>query len=85
MATAPVSFTPLPGGRRAPKEDLDFYQQIYFHKLGTPVSADTYSIGKDFPRIAEIFDAHSDDGRYVLAQVANGDVVIRTLLDGFQR
>jgi len=66
-------YTRYPGDGERPKEDLDFYQQIYFHKLGTPVSADTYSIGKDFPRIAEILMRTSDDGRYVLAQVANGD------------
>jgi prolyl oligopeptidase len=66
-------YTRYPADGERPKEDLDFYQQIYFHKLGTPVSADTYSIGKDFPRIAEILMRTSDDGRYVLAQVANGD------------
>jgi prolyl oligopeptidase len=66
-------YTRYPADGERPKEDLDFYQQIYFHKLGTPVSADTYSLGKDFPRIAEILMRTSDDGRYVLAQVANGD------------
>jgi len=66
-------YTRYPADGERPKEDLDFYQQIYFHKLSTPVSADTYSIGKDFPRIAEILMHTSDDGRYVLAQVANGD------------
>ena len=66
-------YTRYPADGERPKEDLDFYQQIYFHKLGAPVSADTYSIGKDFPRIAEILMRTSDDGRYVLAQVANGD------------
>ena len=53
--------------------DLDFYQQVWYHKLGTPASADTYSLGKEFPRIAEIQLSTSDDGRYVLAQMANGD------------
>jgi prolyl oligopeptidase len=66
-------YTRYPGDGERPKEDLDFYQQIYFHKMGTPVSADTYSLGKDFPRIAEILMRTSEDGRYVLAQVANGD------------
>lgn len=59
-------------GERA-KADLDFYQQVWYHKLGTPSTADTYSLGKDFPRIAEILLSTSDDGRYVLAQMANGD------------
>ncbi len=66
-------YTRYPADGERPKEDLDFYQQIYFHKLGTPVSADTYCLGKDFPRIAEILMRTSDDGRYVLAQVADGD------------
>src|SRR5205823_8611785 len=43
-----------PRGSERPKEDLDFYQQVYFHKLGTPTAGDAYVIGKDFPRIAEI-------------------------------
>jgi prolyl oligopeptidase len=66
-------YTRYPADGERPKEDLDFYQQIYFHKMGAPVTADTYSIGKEFPRIAEILMRTSDDGRYVLAQVANGD------------
>src|SRR5262249_12899297 len=49
------------------------YQQVYFHKLGTPDTEDTYSIGKEFPRIAEIVLEASRDGRYILATVANGD------------
>ncbi|MGE5180830.1 MAG: prolyl oligopeptidase family serine peptidase [Acidobacteriota bacterium] len=59
-------------GERAPA-DADFYQQVYFHADGTPVAKDTYAIGKDFPRIAEVALSSSDDGRYVLANVANGD------------
>ncbi|HUI08727.1 MAG TPA: prolyl oligopeptidase family serine peptidase [Bacteroidota bacterium] len=60
------------GGERAP-QDTDFYQQIYFHKLGTPPANDRYVAGKDFPRIAEIALSSSEDGRYMLARVANGD------------
>lgn len=59
-------------GERAPA-DLDFYQQIWFHHLGADPAKDTYSLGKDFPRIAEIALRSSEDGRYVLATVANGD------------
>jgi prolyl oligopeptidase len=62
---------PRPGER--PDADLPFYQQVYFHNLGTPTSEDLYSIGKDFPRIAEISLQSSRDGSYVLAKVANGD------------
>src|SRR5437764_13332294 len=46
---------------------------MYIHELGTPDSEYTYSIRKDFPRIAEITLAASHDGKYILATVANGD------------
>src|SRR5208337_2329845 len=62
---------PRPGER--PEADLAFYQQVYFHKLGTPTEQDTYAIGKDFPRIAEVQLAASTNGHYMLATVANGD------------
>jgi prolyl oligopeptidase len=68
-----VFYTRFPRKGERPDADLNFYQQIYFHKLGTPDSDDTYSIGKDFPRIAEINLASSYDGKYILATVANGD------------
>ena len=32
-----------------PAADMDFYQQVCFHKLGTKTEQDTYSIGKEFP------------------------------------
>jgi prolyl oligopeptidase len=68
-----VFYTRFPRKGERPDADLNFYQQIYFHKLGTPDSDDMYSIGKDFPRIAEIVLAASHDGKYILATVANGD------------
>lgn len=66
-------YTRYPRGTERPKEDLNFYQQIYFHKLGTPTAEDAYVLGKDFPRIAEITLDTSHDGQYLLATVANGD------------
>lgn len=68
-----VFYTRFPRKGERPDADLNFYQQIYFHKLGTPDAEDKYSIGKDFPRIAEINLAASHDGKYILATVANGD------------
>ena len=65
---------PRPGERSA--ADIDFYQQVWFHHLSggsNAVAADTYSLGKDFPRIAEIALESSEDGQYVLATMANGD------------
>ena len=62
---------PHPGER--PDADLNFFQKIYFHQLGTPPNQDSLSTGDDFPRIAET-DLHaSEDGNWILASVANGD------------
>ena len=66
-------YTHYPRFGERPEEDLSFYQEVYFHKLGTPSDSDTYVIGKDFPRIAEIELQTSPDGKYILAVVANGD------------
>jgi prolyl oligopeptidase len=68
-----VYYTRFPRKGERADADVNFYQQIYFHKLGTPDAQDTYSLGKDFPRIAEITLATSRDGKYILATVANGD------------
>jgi len=77
-------------GERAPA-DMNFYQQVYFHKLETavcgagpcpasacgagpcPAGNDEYALGRELPRIAEIALTSSDDGKFVLARVANGD------------
>ena len=66
-------YTRYPQGNERAPEDANFYQQVYFHKLGTDPKQDTYVIGKDFPRIAEIQLHTSDDGRWLLAAVGNGD------------
>ncbi len=66
-------YTRYPQNDERAKEDINFYQQVWFHQLGTPASADRYVIGKEFPRIAETALTTSRDGRYLLASVANGD------------
>jgi prolyl oligopeptidase len=66
-------YTRYPHAGERPEPDLDFYQQVYFHKLGTKPEQDTYSLGQDFPRIAEIALQSSEDGKYILARMANGD------------
>ncbi len=68
-----VFYTRYPHQGEKPEADLNFFQQIYYHKLGAPTSSDEYSAGRDFPRIAEIELHTSDDGRWLLASVANGD------------
>ncbi len=62
---------PRPGER--PAADLDFYQQVYFHRIGTPTADDRYEIGKNFPKIAETVLQASPDGQLVVATVSNGD------------
>jgi prolyl oligopeptidase len=66
-------YTRYPHEGERPPADMNFYVQLYFHKLGTPTSEDRYVLGKDFPRIAEITLSASRDGRHLLATVENGD------------
>jgi len=68
-----IYYTRFPRKGERPEADLNFYQQVYFHKIGTADTEDSYCIGKDFPRIAEIKLEASRDGKYVCATVANGD------------
>jgi len=68
-----VYYTRYPHAGERPAEDLNFYQQVYFHQLGTPLDQDRYEMGRELPRIAEIELESSDDGHYLLATVANGD------------
>lgn len=68
-----VYYTRYPRKGERPDSDLNFYQQVYFHKLGTPDASDTYSAGKDFPRIAEIELEAARDGRTIVATVQHGD------------
>jgi len=66
-------YTRYPRHGERPAADMHFYQQVYFHKLGDQPENDTYEIGKDFPRIAEIAFAASSDSRYIGVIVAYGD------------
>ncbi len=68
-----VWYTRYPHAGERAAADMHFFQQIYFHTLGTPAESDRYSVGADFPRIAEIDLEASEDGRWILASVANGD------------
>ena len=68
-----IFYTRYPHNGERPEEDLNFYQQVYFHRLGAPVADDQYELGRDLPRIAEIHLETSEDGQHVLATVANGD------------
>lgn len=66
-------YTRYPRSNERSPEDIRFYQQVYYHRLGTLTEEDTYAIGKEFPRIAEIEFETTCYGKYILAIVANGD------------
>jgi len=65
-------YTRYPGAER-PAQEQRFFQQIYFHKLGEAAARDTYVLGKEFPKVAEIALSTRFDPDIVLASVANGD------------
>ena len=65
-------YTRYPAAGERPPADTAFYQQVWFHKLGTSPAADVYSIGKEFPKIAEIVLSESEGGS-ILLQMADGD------------
>ena len=54
-------------------EDLDFYQRVYFHQLGTPESEDKLVIGEKFPRIAETKIRTLPNRDTCVLSVAHGD------------
>lgn len=66
-------YTRYPAPDEKPEADIHFYQAVWFHKLGDDLKKDVYSIGKDFPRIAEIELESTENGDYLVASVANGD------------
>jgi hypothetical protein len=70
-AGAGLYYTRYPREGERPPADVDFFQQVWFHSLAG--GEDRYELGKDFPRIAESELETSDDGRFVLAEVQNGD------------
>jgi prolyl oligopeptidase len=66
-------YTRYPQGNERPAADADFYQQLYFHALGTSAKQDRYILGKDFPRIGEITLQASPDGQHFIVAVEDGD------------
>ena len=67
-------YYPLSESRRASTGGFGLLStDQYFHRLGADPKQDQYSIGKEFPRIAEIQLLASGDGRHILASMANGD------------
>ena len=68
-----ILYTRYPHQGERPEADINFYQQVLLHRLGTPAADDQYCLGKDFPRIAEIDLDSGEGGQWIVASVANGD------------
>lgn len=66
-------YTRYPQGNERPAADRNFYQQVYFHQMGTEPASDLYVLGRDFPRIAETTFIAAPDFRQTIVNVANGD------------
>jgi prolyl oligopeptidase len=66
-------YTRHPREGERPAEDMNFYQQVYFHKLGEPTAEDRYELGKESPRIAETELKIDERTGRLLATVQNGD------------
>jgi len=66
-------YTRYPREGERPPEDMDFYQQVWFHRMGVSPDKDNYEIGRDFPRIAEIILETDADSGNVIATVQYGD------------
>ncbi len=66
-------YTRYPQGTERPAEDADFYQQVYYHVIGTAANTDKYVLGRDFPKIGEIAFTTAHDGKHVLVSVEDGD------------
>ncbi|MCC6619617.1 MAG: S9 family peptidase [Deltaproteobacteria bacterium] len=80
-------YSRYPRGDERPADDKLFYVQLYRHMLGTPTSEDVYELGKDFPRIAEVFADVAPNGD-VLCTVQKGDggeFELHLQLGGYQK
>jgi prolyl oligopeptidase len=66
-------YTRYPQGNERPAEDANFYQQVYYHVLGSSAAQDKYVLGKEFPRIGETALETAHDGKHILVTVEDGD------------
>ncbi|MGA9672620.1 MAG: prolyl oligopeptidase family serine peptidase [Terracidiphilus sp.] len=66
-------YTRYPQGNERPAQDANFYQQLYYHVLGTSSTQDKYVLGKEFPRIGETALETAHDGKHILVTVEDGD------------
>jgi prolyl oligopeptidase len=67
-----IWYTRFPGSER-PESDRHFFQTVWFHRLGTDLSADRPVLTDGLPRVAEIQLNYSPTAKALLVTVANGD------------
>jgi prolyl oligopeptidase len=66
-------YTRYPHAGERPERELSFYQQVYYHQIGTDPASDRYELGKELPSIAAIrLHVQPSTGR-IIATVQNGD------------
>jgi prolyl oligopeptidase len=65
-------YTRYPAPGEKPEQERDFWMQLWFHRLGTPLAEDRYEMGKELPKIAEIQVEVHENGN-ALVTVQNGD------------
>ena len=65
-------YTRYPGGDR-PAAEHGFFEQVYFHTLGTAAKQDKRVLGQGFPKVAEIVLDNATTPEHLLATVLNGD------------
>jgi prolyl oligopeptidase len=66
-------YTRYPKKGERPDADLDFYQQVWLHRMGQPEDKDVYVVGKEWPRVAEASFVASIDYQRLAIAVRNGD------------
>ena len=66
-------YTRHPREGEKPEADLNFYQQVFYHELGTDPATDRYEMGKGFPRIAENEVEMEPASGQLLLTVQDGD------------
>jgi prolyl oligopeptidase len=66
-------YSRYPRADERPPEDMLFFVQLYLHKLGKSPEKDTFELGNEFPRIAEVFVEVEPKTGAVLCSVQKGD------------
>ncbi|HUQ06588.1 MAG TPA: alpha/beta fold hydrolase [Kofleriaceae bacterium] len=70
-----IYYTRYPRAGEKPEQERDFWMQLWFHELGTPVEQDRYELGKDFPQIAEVrVDVDEKGTALVVVQKGDGGI-----------